>query len=91
MWLVKNDFPEPDGPKINLLRFVIIPFFMGKCKCQCAATFRDPITILIQAELCEVHFFGEQAKLFIKNVKTFFRREIRLIAGYAAKQRSACR
>ncbi|MNY78091.1 hypothetical protein D3C86_2181970 [compost metagenome] len=30
MWLVKNDFPEPDGPKMNLLRLVIIPFFIGK-------------------------------------------------------------
>ena len=30
MWLVKKDFPDPLGPSMNLLRLVVMPFFMGK-------------------------------------------------------------
>ncbi len=30
MWLVKNDLPEPEGPRINLLRLVITPVFIGR-------------------------------------------------------------
>lgn len=29
MWLVKKDFPDPDGPRMNLLRLVMIPRFIG--------------------------------------------------------------
>ena len=48
---------------------------------------RDPIHHLDtkgESELFVVRFFGEQAKsLFNKGIETFFRREIRLIAGYS--------
>ena len=27
---MKKDFPDPEGPKTNLLRFVITPFFIGR-------------------------------------------------------------
>ncbi len=30
MPMIKKDFPEPLGPKMNLLRFVIIPRFIGR-------------------------------------------------------------
>ena len=29
-WLVKNDFPDPEGPKMNLFRFVMMPRFIGR-------------------------------------------------------------
>ena len=30
IWLVKKDFPLPEGPRINLLRLVMTPRFIGK-------------------------------------------------------------
>ena len=28
--MVKKDLPEPDGPRINLFLFVMVPFFIGR-------------------------------------------------------------
>ena len=30
MWFVKKLLPLPEGPKMNLLRFVVMPRFIGR-------------------------------------------------------------
>ena len=30
MWFVKKDFPLPEGPRMNLLRLVVMPRFIGR-------------------------------------------------------------
>lgn len=79
---------------MNLLRLVMIPFSWAGLKYQCATAFLWPYPPSWyqreKANFCS-SFFGEQAKsLFYKGVETFFRRKVRLIAGYARPKQGRC-
>ena len=89
MWLVKKDFPLPLGPSMNLLRFVVMPFFMGKSDMSmCSGRPLTPVHHFDterRKRTLVVRFFHEQAEsLPQERVETFLcRGEVRLVAGYA--------
>ena len=87
MWLVKKDFPEPLGPSMNLLRLVVMPFFMAGRICRYAAATAHPVHHFDterRKRTLVVRFFHEQAEsLPQERVETFLCGEVRLVAGYA--------